>query len=320
MNISFKNNQVKQKHRHLFVFLFFLLLSSLLWTLIKLSDSYSVQSEIKINYTDIPVDKWMPLPHSQTIKVSISTTGFKILNYYTTSRKKRFVNVSLNEIHPHQQRNNTYFVNPQRIIESIATLVQVNANNIAVDDNDFIFTLEDMKSKTVPVILRSDFQLRKQFEIYNEPKLNPKEVLIYGPLAIIDSIDAIYTTPFKKVDVHSNINDKVALDFLEGQLQSKTKEINVAVEVEKYTEISLSIPIEPTKNVRYFPGDITVSYLVAIRDFKQINEKSFHITIDTTDLIQLSPFLKVQVAQPKNIKIVRIEPKQIEYLITQNQL
>lgn len=262
----------------------------------------------------------MPGPHYQTTKFSITSTGFKILNYYSTSKKNRFVDVSLKEVHAHQQDNNTYIISSQHIKESIATLIHVNISDISVDENDFFFTLEDMKSKTVPVVFQSNLKLRKQYEIYNEPQLTPKEILVYGPNKVIDSINVIYTKTFTKEDIHTNIKEKIALDFLNGQLQSNTKEVEFDINVEKYTEVSLSVPIEPKDNIRYFPEKITVSYLVAIRDFQLIDEHSFHVTVDSTDLQSLPQFLKIQVNHPKNVKLVRVEPKQIEYLIVQDNL
>ena len=57
-----KDKIVKKDKSKFLTFLFFLLISSLLWFLIKLSNDYTTQTTFTVVYTDSPVDKWVSTP------------------------------------------------------------------------------------------------------------------------------------------------------------------------------------------------------------------------------------------------------------------
>ena len=86
---SIKNN------KRLRVFLLFLLLSFLFWSLIKLSKNYISEVKFDLVDTDVPKNKLIQNEPDKTIQLTLRTVGFKLLKY---GFKKKTLNYSLREI------------------------------------------------------------------------------------------------------------------------------------------------------------------------------------------------------------------------------
>ena len=58
----------------------FVIIAALFWLLIKLSSNYTVTEPLTINIKDAPANLVI-LDGNQKVKVTLSTTGFELLNY-----------------------------------------------------------------------------------------------------------------------------------------------------------------------------------------------------------------------------------------------
>lgn len=310
----------EKKRRRFFVFLFFVFLATLFWLLIKLSDDFTVQDSYEIVFVDLPADKWMPAPRSQKLKLSVTSTGFNILENSILRNKNKKVLLSLKQVVYRKQNHNTYFISAQNLREELADKLNVDASDIVFNEDEIYITLEDLQSKTVPVALQQQLVFRPEYELYGKIKLTPKVVKVFGPQAVLDTLKIVYTKPYVKSDIFESISDSIPLDLQKWQLTSTTDTIHVELEVERFTEASVTIPIIlPAKpNLRLFPDQTRVFYLVAMRDFQKIDEKSFVISIDTNGLHDRSQFLNIKVLnQPEQVRVSRTLPEQVEYLILQ---
>ncbi|MDR0970109.1 MAG: hypothetical protein LBM67_06190 [Lentimicrobiaceae bacterium] len=308
----------KPKRKELSIFLFFVLFSSLMWLLIKLSDQYNITTEIKVNFENIPAEKFMPLPHEYTLKTTVTSTGFNLLRFYTTRKVKRTITIALDQTPYRQAETNLYYIGTQQVRDKVADLMHVSINAVLFPENEIYFTLETLKSKIVPVSIKYDFRYRKQYGIYGEPNWEPKEIEIFGSENVIDTLQFIYTKKIEKDDLYENFETDVLLDF-RNDLQSETKSVRLSVEVERFTESSVTVPIEQVtqQKLRLFPDHVTINYNVAMRDFRRIDSKLFQVRVAMSDLQSLEPFLKLEVTPPANVHLIRYEPEQVEYLILQ---
>ena len=101
-----------------------------------------------------------------------------------------------------------------------------------------------------------------------------------------------------------------------------TQEVKITIPVEKYTEAIINIPVKamagnPGIKIKTFPEEITVTYLVALKDFNKIDQNMFKVSANPGPLMHNSPrILKVKLIQyPPFVKITKIEPEMVEYVI-----
>ena len=315
-------NRIKQKvertNKHsAFTFLIFLVISTAAWFLVKLSENYVTQTTFRLQMEEVQADKWIS-SDEQSVKMSLNIDGFHTLRYKMI--RDRVVTIPLNEVSYRLENGNTYSFSSQYVAEKVAEKLNINASDITINDAKIYFTLDALKSKVVPVVLQSSVTTARQYDIYGIPTLDPSSVTVYGPQEVIDTIKTVRTEPLVMNNVSQNFNATLPLDLLGGRIHSNVKEVKAEVQVEKFTEMDVEVPIKMTDSLkmRFFPETMTVKCLVAMRDYASITPENFTVAVDKQQLKAMQPLLDVSLASwPPTVQILSTRPDKVEYLIVQ---
>lgn len=297
--------------------LFFILLSALLWLIIKLSATYTVVVPFDVHFTDVPAD-YIIDKDDYKVEVAMTTTGFKLLNYYLKTQKKRKINISLKNNQYIYKGDNVFSLGKSQIEDAVSSFMQIHKNEVSMEDNEIIFVMNELAFKKVKVIPDIQVQYEKQFSNYGLTKTSPDSITIFGPQDILDGINHVYTQ-FKFI---KNVNKDIQISIpvsLDPRLHSNIDNVNVFIDVENFTETETEVPISLPANcyLRLFPDKIKVKYVVALKDYSNINSMSFHAEIDTISLKQKEDLLPVQLTiYPNNIQNISFYPSKVEYIIT----
>ena len=309
------HQKVERKNkRSIFTFLIFLVISTAAWFLVKLSEDYVTQTTFRLQMEEVPADKWVS-SDEQSVKMSLNIDGFHTLRYKMI--RDRFVSIPLNEVSYRLENGNTYSFSSQYVAEKVAEKLGINASDITMNDAKIYFTMDALKSKVVPIALQSNVTTARQYDIYGIPMLDPSSVTIYGPQEVIDTIRMVRTEP---LIMSQPFDVTVPLDLLDGKLRSNVKEVKAEVQVEKYTEMDIEVPIQATDSLkmRFFPETMSVKCLVAMRDYASITPESFKVAVDKQQLKAMQPLLDVSLASwPPTVRILSTRPDKVEYLIVQ---
>jgi len=309
---------MKDKHS-IFTFLVFLAISTVLWLMVKLSEDYTTQVVFRLKIEDVPADKWIS-SDEQTAKLSMTTDGFHTLKYRLVREQRRKVSLSLEEVPYRLESGTTYSFSSLYVTERIADYLDINAADLTMNDAMVYFNLEPLMSKVVPIVLRSDIRPQRQFGVYGIPILDPSSVTVFGPADVLDTLKSVKTEMLNKMNVSESFTETLVLDLLDGRLRSNTKTVNVTVQVEKFTETDVKVPIKVSDapNMRFFPEVMMVKCLVAIKDYASINIDEFRVEIDTAQLHALQPVLDVRLKSwPQYVQVLSSTPDKVEYLIVQ---
>lgn len=315
-----KEEIVERDKSRFLTFLVFLVISTLLWFIIKLTKDYTTQATFRILYTEVPVNKWVP-SQGQTVKLTFVADGFVTLNAQVIRKKNLAVEVPLEEITYRLEGGSTYSYNSQYIAEKVSEMLSIPVGNIIVSDDKQYFNMEDLQSKELAVNVPMDVNTLRQYEVYGTPVVNPSTITVYGPKNLLDTLTAVYTQPLRAVNASETFVSTLPIDFLDGAIRSSVETVEVKVTVEKYTEMDLEVPVDVTDtlHIRFFPENLRIKCMVAIKDYANIKGSSFRALADTAQLHQLRPLLDVRVVMsPPNVRILKVEPEQVEYLILNN--
>lgn len=311
------NTEVKQNQRKLRVFLLFLFLSILFWSLIKLSKEYISEVEFELAYSDIPNNKLIQNEPDQKVKLTLKTIGFKLLKY---EFQEKFLDYSLTEIEKKggsmyysETRSNTNFLQAQLSAETVV---------LNIEPDTLFFDLGVKKSRKVPVLSAMEFSFKTGFNIVGDIVVSPSEVTVSGPEKVIDTINEVYTAGFHLSDISEPFEQEVNLNAPNDVVVLSDETVLVTGVVDKITDGSYNLPFEVINLPRNlimstYPKKVKVIYQVALKDFNKIPENSFRIQCDykQTQDNNLDYLIPKLVEKPELITNVKIVPNKIEFLV-----
>ena len=316
---SIKQKAERKNQGSVLTFLVFLAISTAAWFLVKLSEDYVTQTEFRLHFTEVPAEKWIS-SDEQHLKMSLNIDGFHTLRYKMIREPYRFVTIPLNEVSYRQESGNIYSFSSQYVAEKVAERLDINTSDITMNDAKVYFSMDELKSKVVPIVFQSDIKLQRQYGLYGIPTIDPASITIFGPEEVIDTVRAVRTEKVSKSNVSEGFSESVGLDMLGGRIHSNTKEVRVTVQVEKYTEMDVEVPIQVNDSLklRFFPEKMSVKCLVAMRDYASITPENFSVAVDHQQLKAMQPLLDVRlVTWPPTVQILSTRPDKVEYLIVQ---
>lgn len=308
-----------QSLNHFSTIFFFVAIAALLWLIIKLSAVYSVTEDLTINLKDSPADLII-IDDSQKFKVNLSTSGFELLHYYFKPSSKRKVDISLKEVPLHKDSESTYSFSSAYAKEKVASWLSVETNKVSFDDNRISVRMEQLDSAFVKVQPKVEISFEKQYNRHSKIKITPDSLMIYGPKNRLATVDNVSTEAVSLKNVNSNVDIDVPI-VLEDMIFANQKDVNIKIDVEKYTEAIANVKIknDSDKKLRLFPDRVKIRYIVSLTDYNIINENSFDIRIDSSDISKTNSLLPVYLIDyPNNTNIISIEPKEVEYIILED--
>ena len=153
--------------------------------------------------------------------------------------------------------------------------------------------------------------------------ITPDEVEVYAPASTLDTIISVSTELIELKNIEKSLSREITLN--EDGFKCSPASVVVALNVEEYTEKTLTIPIEciglPSDlTLRTFPDQVKITAQVPLSKFKELTESDFKIEIDYKEAIDLkeSTIPVKLIEKPEWIKNYTISPDRIEYILEQN--
>ncbi len=315
----------KEDYRYkLTVFLVCLIISSLVWMLIKLANHYTVEVEIPLTFVNYPKDKILVSKVDSIISIGINDQGFTVAWIKYFSRKSP-LRIDLSDYRLKQQMHG-YVANvgtrawAQQFLDQYDLKGQVT--HILPDTITFYF--EDRYTREVPVEAKLNLSFSKQYYAYDTLVISPATVEISGLYQTVDTIESLTTKTLTYDKLNKSINTMVAVEkpAKSPGLRIDPGEVNVKLTVAKFTESTIDIPVkikhQPLNmRIKIFPETVSIKFLVALDDFKKINPDMFAASVDLSMLNETTGNkLEVSIdTYPAFVKIINTEPSEVDFLV-----
>ncbi len=311
--ISVKNN------RKVKVFVFFLVLSFIIWLLIELSKPYTSEAVFKVEYKNLPSDKLLQNKPISELKITLKAPGFSLLRYKI---KKHNISFSINNL---PKKGATYYLLPNKQLSLISSQFSGEITVLDILTDTIFIELGNNISKMVAVVPKIDIKYKIGHNLMEKLKILPDSVMVTGAEKYIDSINEISTIPLNLNDVSQDINAtlELVMPTKKSNLMFSVTEVKIQARVDKFTEGRFSIPVtiinEPAGvKINPFPKEIEVVYQVGLSDFDKITKNSFSIVFDYKQFERdsLIDYLTPNInKQSEFVAAFKIIPNQIEFLI-----
>ena len=304
------------------IFFLCLVLATFFWYLSSLSKVYSTTFKFPIKYSQVSDDLVLTEAPQENLFIYVRGSGFDLLREQLSINKEAlYIDFSQSRSF---NKTGRYFVLSSSLRESVASQIDAGLDIIDINPDTLFFQTLPRVSREVPVYVNGKISFQKQYTASGELKVFPPKVMLSGPKSYIDTVKKIFTDSLLLSNVSDTVITKMGLSFPAGVVgvQSDPAFVDVMVPAEKFTEGKINLPIRvnseelDTNQLRIFPDDVMVTYLVPMSKYEMVSSEMFVVEVFVTNETVKKKKLEVKITHsPSFLDIVRIEPERVEFII-----
>ncbi|AUC81909.1 hypothetical protein CW733_07110 [Lacinutrix sp. Bg11-31] len=286
----------------------------------RLSASYTNTVKFNVALKNIPDEMIVLNDSSNTLNFTMTTDGFEWMKYYI---KTPSVEIDFkNEV---KKADSLYVWSLSRGYAGINGQFNKDIVVKTINPDTLLFKVDINAVKTIPVIPNLNISYSPGYNVLNAIVAVPDSIKIIGPESLLSKINSIETKVLNRNAVNKPFSTQLALklETLDSQINVKTKTVSINIKAEKFTEGTLSLPINiinvPNNvKVNYFPKTINLSYYTSLESYNTIDINDFEVVCDFKEHNSKSSYLTPKlIKSPKAIKTFRLHEQKIEYIISE---
>lgn len=303
----------------------FLLISTVLWFLIKLSHSYTATLSYPVRYINPPEGKVIIGTPPRQVQVQVHALGFTLLKYKLMSLY-RPININLAKALPLAGTNTTrYSISTSTQYTELTAQIPGEVSVVDINPKELIVEMGRVVAREVPVVPAVSLSFAPQYMLSGQVTVNPKVVRVTGPKAIVDTIRSVLTQPVTYSLLEESLERKIGFKPV-SQVQISPSSVKVTVPVARFTEaivpVSVSIDsLPPGADLILLPSTVKVKCNVILSKYSAVNPKQFEARVNYSEVIaskngRARVFLT---RYPHFVSIVDYEPLYIDVIINRRK-
>ena len=298
-------------------FLICLGIASLLWVVHALNRNYTYTLKVPVKFLNLPSNKLIVGELPEKLDVEIKTSGLKLL---FISLKKNYNEVIVDfNLMKNNAKSQAYSIN--NVYFNLKNSINFDVELIKIRPDTLFFSINKSNSKLLPVKANLKVNCLPGYSIISKPTITPAYVTVSGDSISLQKMDTVYTYFLNLKDVHQNFTSPVQLKKPYTSINYNVKDVQLSFNVDKLIESSIKIPVQIMNNtgnetIKLLPNFITIKYLVAMKDYENINENSFKAVVNFEHIKEKQKNLQVEIIRTTSeVKIIKTTPSTISYLI-----
>lgn len=306
--------------RRIVIFALCLFIATTLWFLNALSKDYSTTVTYPVKFVNPPQNMFLTSNPPTKFELKVEAHGFSLMRHKLSLSSSPVV-LDLNKIRQEENgTRNIITVQTQNLISRISD--QVSSEISITDITPQVLTLifDSLETKTVPVEANIKTEFRSQFYQNGAITITPESLQISGPASVLDTIQSLKTVFSELRDINADTEKTVRVSHPENISISKEK-ITIQIPVERFTEKEISVPVQVRNkpeeiNVKLFPSEVNVSFLVGLSEYENITDADFSIYVDYNEADYNTETLEIKIgSKPPFIQMLRSSPQEVEFLV-----
>ena len=316
-NYNHRNILQRLQRSNIKAFMFFLLMSIVVWVLVQFARDYSKEIVFKVNYTNVPKDKLI-LKDKQTLTVEINSSGFKILGLELLTPALELNLATLDTV------GGRFVLDLDKNRNDITRSLKIPERTSRFLQDTISIAYEQKTVKKVPVTASFTINYAAGFSNVDSLKVTPDSITISGPKNILDTITTLRVTSIDLKQVKQSIFGEASIDTLNYEnVTFYSTTLTYSQKVDKFTEGKITVPITlinvPSNvKVTIFPREIAIIYQASLHNFGDIEANDFKVTEDFNELNRsMDYFIPRITKKPAEAMQARLSSSKIQYIIKQ---
>jgi len=309
-----------QFRKRILLFSVFLLISVFIWLLNAMSKDYNSVIKYPLVYTDFPEDKVFVGDMPEHLDLLVSAHGYALLRYKIFKKPVPIsFKVSAFNLSTLEQDNFKAHILTRNLRGQITNQLDAELQLIEIEPDTLHFQFARSVSRMIKIQPDLNFEVDKQFTIKDEMLISPDSILITGPNVIVDTLSYVYTERKEMGLLTKGFSEKVRLKEIADLKYERTR-VNCSLELERFTEVQISIPVEVLNLpegivLQTFPSRIKLTCKVGLSKYERMDGNVFRAVVDYAQIDDRSNVLQVSVQNlPYYLLSYEYYPKTVEYL------
>jgi YbbR domain-containing protein len=302
------------------VFLICLLIAAGLWFLNALNKDYTTTIAYPVKYINPPNNQFLANKPPSKLDLKVEAHGFTLLRHKLNLSFSPII-LNLTSLTNNAELNSgKYSIRTNTLVRRISDQVSSEIKITDILPEQIQIELDHLKTKSVPVKVIADVEFEPQFNLKLPITSDPASIKITGPAAVLDTIYSIKTESQSFTKVDADIKKETDLVFPEN-ISIEPQEVSLIIEVEKFTEKEMKIPLEVINKpenvkIKLFPSEIKLLFTVGLSEFDKLTPHDFKALVDYKSIKDGIENLDVSISKkPDGIEITRFKPATVEFLV-----
>lgn len=299
-------------NRRTFKMLICILLSVLLWVLIRLSKNLQREFSVDISITNVPENMFLKSSQTHQIKILAEGKGYALFKYYSGIQELSIDFNDLEHIEGKKYKLSTNIANKLNSSYSSELKIQnTYSDTIYVD-------LQKKYTKKIPVEVDLNADFQKEYQL-TEMIVQPDSVIVSGAKSVIDTLKTISISfPLQK-NVKSSFEKSYHLKNTDCVKFDKNKIIVKAI-VDKMSEQLIKIPVQllnipEGSQIKIFPTEVTILCSGDLNILKKITSDEITVIADYNN-VQNNKYLPLTIrTKLKRVKLSFLNENKVDFLI-----
>ena len=308
--------------REFLMFLFFLLISFVIWYLTTMDNVYEMKYTLKLELKNLPETMIVTEPLPKEMEVVLKDKGDKLVEYKARGRYKS-IQIDYGQYPSTAGRTAIY---GSELNKLLSTGLASSTEIIYTSLDTLQYYVAEARGVKLPLRMQGKIVANRQYVI-DRVSINPDTVTVYAAKQITDTMTAVYTPYVKLVELTDSVQQTLVLGGKERGIRYVPSEAQLNVSVSPYVTKSVQVPIVGYMfpyghQLKTFPSKATVTFRVSLEDFRKVTEEDFRIQVHYAQIRDnASGKVELRLANmPDNITDVTIEPTEADYLVEINPL
>lgn len=316
---AIKNFLFKFVNKKFLIFLSFFALSGVFWLIMTLNETMEKEIAIPVVLTHVPKNMVIMNDGNDTVRVTVRDKGYSLATYFYTDEIKPIV-ISL----PSYIKSDEHaVVSTNELQKMVYQQLHGSSRIVSIkpDKLEYSFISHELQ-KTVPVRFAGNITPANSYDI-TQTIITPRNVTVYAPKNILDSLHYLSIRPFNKTNINDTIIQVIGLQHMRN-VKTKPEQVTLKIYAERLTEKQIDVPIQTVnvpegKILRIFPTRVNIKCVVRVSQYNNITEDNFKVVADYNSLMaEAGEKCTIRLeTTPENVSKVSMEINEVDYLIEQ---
>lgn len=247
---------VRKRRRQIFVFITCLLISGLLWLMIKLNRDYVHTITFSVKVSGQQDGQRLIALQSDTVVLELKAQGYQLL--FNEISMARSLDIDLSKTLLRQSnRPDILYISSQSLLARIATQFPVSTELLNVKPDTLFFRVYETEERRVPVLPDIVMNFQENYMLYDTLQLDPDSVTIRGDAGSLTEIAGIYTRHLDLKQVNKPFTQTLnLLNPKPGIIEMDAREVVITGRVVPAVSKGFTLPVQFPDSLAPAPGTL----------------------------------------------------------------